>query len=229
MIVGFTTRVDQDNGFEEIRDSLDTNWYNLLKDYKITPTLFPNNLEFVQRQLNQLNFDVFVLTGGGNVVPPDSGCKQAQERYLIEVELLKVSSKNNIPVLGVCRGFQSMLIQAGGVLETVSGHIANDHNIYNQHNGKRISIGTVNSYHNFGISLANLPSIYDPLAIDSDGYVEGAYHKLYPWIGIMWHPERGESPLCRKILDLLFSETKKNYSNSSWAQFFEKFIEIKRD
>ena len=58
MLIGLTTRVDQDNRYKEVRDSLDIKWYSLLKDYPITPSLFPNNLEFVQRQLN---FSILML------------------------------------------------------------------------------------------------------------------------------------------------------------------------
>ncbi len=223
MLIGLTTRVDQDNRYKEVRDSLDIKWYSLLKDYPITPSLFPNNLEFVQRQLNYFHFDAFVLTGGGDVVSSELQCKQSEERFLIEVELLENSRRNDIPVLGICRGFQSMLIQAGGVLEMVSGHVGNAHDIYSGQNLQRSLIGNVNSYHNFGISLKNLPTTYEPFAFDSDGNVEGAFNKLYPWIGIMWHPERGQSHICRKILDLLFNKFEKNKSNFSWAQYLKSF------
>ena len=40
MLIGLTTRVDQDNEYKEVRDSLDIKWYSLLKDYPITPS-FP--------------------------------------------------------------------------------------------------------------------------------------------------------------------------------------------
>ncbi|MDC3312008.1 gamma-glutamyl-gamma-aminobutyrate hydrolase family protein [Alphaproteobacteria bacterium] len=220
MLIGVTMRVDRDNQYEEIRDSLDTKWYNLFQNSNITPFLFPNNLQFVQRQLKQINFDGFILTGGGDVVSSESKFDQEHERYLIEVELLKNSAKNNIPVLGVCRGFQSMLIQAGGELEIVLGHVANDHDIYIEENEKRLLIGKVNSYHKYGISLSNLPSEYKPVTFDLDGHVEGAYHKSYPWMGIMWHPERGKGPLCAKILNLFLNESEKNKSNFSWSQYF---------
>ena len=220
MLIGLTTRVDQDNSYKEIRDSVDTKWYDLLQNYEITPSLFPNNLEFVRRQLDQLNFKAFILTGGGDVVSADPQYKQAEERYLIEVELLKNSSQHNIPVLGICRGFQSMLIQEGGVLEEVSGHVASVHDIYNKPNGKRLSIGKVNSYHNFGISFSNLPSSYNPLAFDSNGYVESAYHTLYPWIGIMWHPERGRNSIGKKVFDFLLEKPCKNKFDFSWERHF---------
>ena len=51
----------------------------------------------------------------------------------------------------------------------------------------------VNSYHNMSIKKLG-PDLY-PIAMASDGSIEGFRHKTKYIFGLMWHPERMENPI----------------------------------
>ena len=73
----------------------------------------------------------------------------------------------------------------------VDNHVGKDHLIFPVNNGHDIKFpSTVNSYHNYAIPSRSISSIFEVLAIDSDGNVEFAKHKISKILGLMWHPER---------------------------------------
>ena len=48
----------------------------------------------------------------------------------------------------------------------------------------------VNSFHNYGVTKKTLGNELIPLAMTEDGCIEAIKHTKYPWMAIMWHPER---------------------------------------
>ena len=46
----------------------------------------------------------------------------------------------------------------------------------------------VNSFHDWG--LDNCPPNFEIMARTNDGVIEAIKHKVLPWEGWMWHPER---------------------------------------
>jgi len=75
----------------------------------------------------------------------------------------------------------------------VSGHVATRHRllgVWAEENG----FVDVNSYHNQAIVDATLSKAVTAIAESGDGVIEALKHKTFPWLGIMWHPEREETP-----------------------------------
>lgn len=96
--------------------------------------------------------------------------------------LIEYAVQNKVPLLGVCRGMQSIAVYFGSSLKKVEGHIATKHEITGEMN--RI----VNSYHAYAID--QLGSRLQVIAQTKQGDIEAIQHLDYPITGIMWHPER---------------------------------------
>ena len=47
----------------------------------------------------------------------------------------------------------------------------------------------VNSFHQFSIKEINKQN-FKAIAFSDEGYIEAMVHNRYPWLAIMWHPER---------------------------------------
>ncbi len=73
----------------------------------------------------------------------------------------------------------------------------------------------VNSYHVY--SLRACPDEYAVLACSVDGEIEAIRHRILPWEGWMWHPER-EQPFAsddvERLRALICSAGQGNYSRN---------------
>ena len=124
-----------------------------------------------------------LLTGGFN--------KGSLDDYLIEYAL-----KNNLPLLGICQGMQSMAIFKSNLkLEEVSNHHQKDiyvHEVILTDSNLKKILGKdkirVNSYHYQTVRDSNYFSI---VGRSNDGLIEVVENKNHPFqIGVQWHPER---------------------------------------
>ncbi len=196
-LIAVTQRVDINTSYGERRDALDQRWSELLLQAGLLPVPVPNQPEWVASYLQSQAFDGLLLTGG-NSLPSCGG--DAPERDATETLLLDQALKQNLPVLGVCRGMQLLLDRAGAMLQPVSGHVAPCQEI--EIDGER---GTVNSYHDWGTSDAG--DDYRVWARADDGVIKAIRQRQLPWWGIMWHPERitpfrdDDIALLRRIFD----------------------------
>ena len=140
--------------------------------------------------LDSQSLDGFILTGGNSLscVEPDAP-DVAFERDKFEKEVISYAIKNNIPILGVCRGAQVINNYFGGELIRVDNHIAIHHDLVSYADSFQLP-EAVNSFHAWGIPSRGLGEELDLLATDKDGYVEAFIHKSQSIIGLMWHPER---------------------------------------
>lgn len=162
-----------------------------------------------RRLLSRL--DALVLAGGADVESHRYGqaahaLAQEPRRDRDAAELLLATvARDELPVLGVCRGMQVMVVAAGGGLEQHLpdrlGHL--DHGpapatyglrTIEPLEGTRVRelLGEtvqVNCYHHQGITTH--PS-YDAAALSSDGVIEAIESpgSLFH-IGVQWHPESG--------------------------------------
>lgn len=184
MRVVITQRVDRVEGRHEKRDALDQAWATTLPQVlrrEVTMLPLANIPEKATVTLDVLKPECLVLSGGN-----DRG--QAPERDATETAVLHYATHHQLPVLGVCRGMQSMQHYLGGALVKVDGHVATEHAV----RGVDGSELMVNSYHHFGITAlaAGLKAIYT----HADGSIEAAAHNTLPWLAVMWHPERAMPP-----------------------------------
>ena len=189
MKIALTQRSDYFPERDEKRDSLDQNWFRLFPRDICIP--IPNIIESFKVWINSLEVDLIILTGGNDINYSDQSKNVAPERDFVEKQILKFSKQKNIPVLGVCRGLQMMNIFEGGRLCHDPQRKIECHQVVSKadDNQKPEKI-TVNSYHKWIIPRHELSKKFKIMAYDEDGNVEAVKHIEYPWLGVMWHPER---------------------------------------
>ena len=191
MNIAISQRIDKIDEYNEFRDSIDQRMVDWIIESGFKPILVPNSLIKINKPLDKqktlknwiedCNISGIVLSGGNNI-------GDMPKRDLTESFLLSWAEKNNIPVLGICRGMQMMGIYDNGSLKKVDGHTNTFHNIVFKENFEFPN--KVNSYHDF--SLSSCPKSFKIIAHSEDGNIEAILHKDLSWEGWMWHPERDE-------------------------------------
>ncbi len=157
--------------------------------------------------------DAFLVTGGWDLNPTTYG--ETNEEGLskdvhdvldtIDRDVIHYAIKHKKPLLGICRGHQSLNVFLGGTLyQDMKGHGSiKDNHIIHMTKDARFDVDstiTVNSYHHQAIK--DLASSLDALGIHEDGTIEMVYHKELPIFAVQWHPEMTPSdPISQKIFD----------------------------
>ncbi|PEO82738.1 hypothetical protein CN558_22265 [Bacillus wiedmannii] len=172
-------RVDIIAEYGERRDALDQRWASFLRKTRALPFPVPNDRQSLLEILKTVPPDGILLTGGNNPVKYGGN---APERDEIDALLIDYSVAYKVPLIGVCRGMQSIILYFGGSLKKMDGHIAVRHQVNGQIN--RI----VNSYHALATDI--VPPCLEVIAYSEDGLVESVKHSTLPIMSIMWHPER---------------------------------------
>jgi N5-(cytidine 5'-diphosphoramidyl)-L-glutamine hydrolase len=189
--LGLTMRVVGTPKYIEFRDAIATgDWAVFMR--KVLPhdlwLPMPNIGEDIIPFIRDWNLSGFIITGGNNLF-------DRPERDKTELAILTYAIENNLPVFGICRGFQIMAHYFDYEIKPCKTrkHAATRHEItlYDlpfDWNEQRI---TVNSFHdNCGPDYKTFSRPIVPFAIDPDGCVEGFYHQHKALMAIMWHPER---------------------------------------
>ncbi len=153
--------------------------------------------------------DGICFSGGGDIAPERYGevdtalvCENVlPERDELELSLARRALEADLPVLGICRGFQLLNVALGGKLAMdVKGHQAKDDGVI-QHivrasPGSKLAMACadddmrVNSRHHQAVTEDRLaPSLR--ATVFHDGLVEAFESDTHRWvIGVQWHPER---------------------------------------
>lgn len=190
-LIFINQRVEVIEGYNERRDCLDQQWTALFEKLNCICIPLPNSKVMVRNILMHIKPDGILFTGGDLTIEYGG---IAPERDEVEKLLLEYGLKENIPILGVCRGMQAIALHFDIPLNTVQGHIATKHIINGKINRE------VNSFH--GYKIKSVPKDFTQYAQSSDGCIEAIQHTRLPIMGIMWHPER-ESPFVKDDLDLI--------------------------
>ena len=155
--------------------------------------------------------DALLLPGGGDMEPWRYGqantasCGLEPERDAAELALLARFTAAGKPVLGICRGFQTVNVYFGGTLcQDIPNHSALDgkdryHVVHlapppGKGNSAALAwevlrkIPLVNSAHHQAVD--RLGSGLCLLQWTPDGIPEAFAHKRLPVWGVQWHPER---------------------------------------
>lgn len=144
-----------------------------------------------------------LLPGGGDMESwrygqKNTACRDLEpERDALELDLLADFTALGKPVLGICRGMQTINVFFGGdLVQDWPGHSAIEgvdrlHSVQNAPSFLRELYGercVVNSCHHQ--IIGRLGTGLEVLQRAEDGVVEAFRHKTLPVWGIQWHPER---------------------------------------
>lgn len=160
--------------------------------------------------------DGFIVTGGTDLNPVSYGevntglSKETCDRLdQLDQQVITYAKANHKPLLGICRGHQSLNVFMGGSLIQDLNTIGKDHEqisenhlIYTVKN--RLipfdEIASTNSYHHQAIQ--KLAPKFDVIATHEDGTIEAIIHQELPMIGVQWHPEANpNSPSSKQVFD----------------------------
>ena len=154
------------------------------------------------------DFDALCLTGGGDIEPSRYGEAAAPEtddldpaRDDLELRLLRAALDRDLPVLGICRGFQLINVAKGGrLVQHVEGHSRSLGALASHEAapaaGSLLAAATsdrahlVNSSHHQAVTDDGLaPGLVPTVRID--GFVEAFEDPGRRWlVAVQWHPER---------------------------------------
>ncbi|MDJ0760184.1 MAG: gamma-glutamyl-gamma-aminobutyrate hydrolase family protein [Woeseiaceae bacterium] len=204
--LGITQRVDVVDAYGERRDCLDQRWAELAASIGMTIAPLSNiPPERAAELLDGLDLAALILSGGNSLSAADPDAPDcAPERDAFEAAAIQWALQHDVPVLGVCRGMQMLNVWFGGSLEKIDGHAGTHHAVSATGASPLPTSRTVNSYHNWGISIETLAENLDVLAQHEDGSIEAFRHRTHRVDGIMWHPER-ETPFNDEDLEFLRS------------------------
>lgn len=211
MRIGISQRVEVIPSYGEKRDCLDQQWFRFLESLGLTPIPIPNSLSDVEGWLHSSGIEGLILSGGNDLSQLPGAGNASVERDETEVAVLAFARQRKWPVIGVCRGLQMMNVWLGGQLAPVSGHTAVRHPLTLAEGAETCFhvYREVNSFHNWGIAPGGLAGDLVPQLLSPEGNIEAFTHRLLPWFGIMWHPER-EAPFSehdRQLFKRIFRGT----------------------
>jgi gamma-glutamyl-gamma-aminobutyrate hydrolase PuuD len=168
---------------KEIRPQLDINLFNFIASSGYIPVPIPYYLYekkksniYLKKWLSKINPHGIILSGG-----EDIGTNKIRDEG--EFFLINYSIKNNIRILGICRGMQIIAKYFGSTLFKVKNHVNKSHFIKNQN--KKI---IVNSFHN--LAIKNCPKNFKVGFKTEDNVIESIHSLNGRMEGWMWHPER---------------------------------------
>lgn len=184
-------RVAQAAGYDEPRDCLAQDWTRfmaaVLPGVRWVP--IPNVGADVATFLRDWNLDGFILTGGNDI----GECALRDET---ERTLLQEAVERQLPVFGVCRGLQFIQSFFGGALRRCprEEHVNVRHLVRVTpepgHWGRPLELHEVNSFHGWGVPVADLAEPLSAFAATADSWAEGIVHREFPITAVQWHPER---------------------------------------
>ena len=170
-------------------DFVDHYWINYFKQKKIQFFSIPN-INNYKINYSKKKIKLIILPGGNDIISND---KVSKTRLKVEFNLIKFGLKNNIPILGVCRGMQVINLFFKGNQSKIYGHMRTKHKIFFKNKIFNKKIKTVNSFHKFGIPIKKMSNQFEVIALDKDDNVEIFKHKKKNIYGFMWHPERNKN------------------------------------
>ena len=195
LLIGITMLVAEEKKYNEQRDAISREWFSFIGEALpgavVAP--LPNNRAKSLELGKKLKMDMLILSGGNDI-----GSVPVRD----ETENLLISDclKNDIPVLGICRGMQLLNLFFGGILNRDIYKASNEKHVKRDHKIRLEGITSepssskrdikVNSFHNHGVMEDGISKELEVFARTDKGVVEGFNHKSKPVVGIQWHPER---------------------------------------
>ena len=212
-LIGITPRLLTEDGVE--KEFVNRNYVDAMRSIGFNTIMLtleaPNPTELFAL------CDGFLVTGGSDVDPKwfnevNTGESKGINIQMDELDKLVVeyAKDNKLPLLGICRGIQSINTFLGGSLYQ---NIGNSHrNIEHGHEVKTIKNRLldldediiVNSYHHQ--ALKDVASDLEVIATHTDGTIEAVIGKELPIIATQWHPEKIPNDEVSKIIFARFKK-----------------------
>jgi len=200
--------------------SIQTCYTNALMKAGALPVLLCPNMDDAMLNQCMSGLDGILLAGGNDVSPDRYGHDPIDElgevcplRDDFEGRLVRMAAEMKMPVLGICRGIQSINVAMGGTLwqdvpsqyRTAEGtkgiahsqtraDFYTSHRVFIEENSMLMQLIDereirVNSFHHQGVR--DVASGMNVAAHASDGLIEAIEHPDLPFfLGVQWHPER---------------------------------------
>ena len=220
--MGVTTK----QGDAEWVENHTKNYLEVLAEYGATavvlspdcPAVLPDGTTFVPDAEGRLpgelltHLDGLILSGGGDVHPTYFGAEMnganpaaiSLLRDELELGVAREAVARDLPIFGICRGFQVLNVAGGGgMVQHFDGHRSSKENpVYHDVLIKPTSrfyslIGKerlpANTYHHQGLDHTTIAPIFHPVGVaDPDTWlVEVLESPTHRWVfGVQWHPER---------------------------------------
>lgn len=165
-------------------DNYDSFTYNLVQQFGELGAEIEvaRNDQLTLEDVRRLNPSHIVISPGPGT-PDDGG---------ISLDVIRTFGPT-IPVLGVCLGHQCIGQAFGGVVQRapmlMHGKTSQIH-----HSGDRLFEGmsnpfTATRYHSLIVEQPTLPDALTVIARTEDGEIMGVRHRVYPVVGVQFHPE----------------------------------------
>ena len=209
-------RVSQAESYYEERNSIAFDCIDFFESLGFFIYLVPNNTKYLEKYL-KLDVDLVVFSGGNNLNPELYKSNMSLEdvyptRDKTENKLLHFAIKNNIKVLGICRGLHLINVYFSGQLNhNIANHVNKNHLIKSK--DKKILL-------NFSETLSKL-GFKSRLLSDEDlrKRLGTSFYKigLYTKGGILLHPGK----LVRAMIDAL-PDNVELYENSPLTEWKKK-------
>ncbi len=196
--------------YEGIDATLRERYYKQVVEAGGVPVIIPPVADTAVIINTLQHLDGLILTGGGDHNPLWMGEEPSprlhninRERDLAELMLVRLAFNRQIPMLGICRGIQTLAIALGGKVEqdieqrvkhsqdadrtepTHSVSLVKDSTLYHIYGSERIM---VNSFHHQAVSQPG--KRFRVIARSADNIIEAIESSEYKSIlGVQWHPE----------------------------------------
>ena len=208
-LIGITPRIIYETGIQ--KQFVNTRYVERLTERGINTIMLTLNNPH-QEDIFAL-CDGFLVTGGWDLNPTtyretnDEGLSKDihDELDAIDRDVIHYAVTHKKPLLGICRGHQSLNVFLGGSLyQDMKGHgsIKENHRLFTK-DDPRFPVESnimVNSYHHQAIK--DLAPTLDVLATHEDNTIEMVFHKELPIFSVQWHPEMMPHDLIsKKVFD----------------------------
>lgn len=213
-VIGITTALIQ--GAKKVYATVSNNYVHSVERAGGIPLLLPVVADAETRERYLAIIDGLLITGGDEGVNPqlygENPVRQLEcicpERDCSEVHLITESMRQNIPILGICRGMQTLNVACGGTLyqdvfsqvDASLGHLPKNmpvdsvyHAVTLEERSQLESIFKssrlmVNSFHHQAVK--DVANSFTVTARSDDGIIEAIEHQDHSFaVGVQWHPE----------------------------------------